>query len=250
MNVKQIKNYLIIAVLIFSGLITLYNTFFGEAEDNSSEQLAAVEQSGSELTDADETSDTNVQSDSSQIELAVVEEVSTEGNSDTNTASTDEEESVAENIDTADSDGLTEETQADETNVTSTEQEETETNKEEETYNQALKSINGYYDVTSVQWLEDQDDYVIESYLKYAADGWYGLVDGQSYGTKAGGRWGNYDDQLPEYDDNNNEITYKEFDVNDKIDGRSRDAERFVVGSDGSVYYTYDHYDSFIKVIE
>ena len=34
----------------------------------------------------------------------------------------------------------------------------------------------------------------------------------------------------------------KEFDVNNRIPGMDRDAERFVVGSDGSIYYTDSHY--------
>lgn len=30
--------------------------------------------------------------------------------------------------------------------------------------------------------------------------------------------------------------------------GMRRDSERFLVGSDGSIYYTPDHYDTFIKI--
>ena len=42
-------------------------------------------------------------------------------------------------------------------------------------------------------------------------------------------------------------ITYKEFDVNNYIDGLGRDSVRFVRGSNGCVY-TQDHYKTFIKI--
>jgi len=53
---------------------------------------------------------------------------------------------------------------------------------------------------------------------------------------------------LPQTDTSNNPITYSKFDVNDKIVGMGRDGERFVVGSNGSIYYTDNHYFSFIKI--
>lgn len=117
-------------------------------------------------------------------------------------------------------------------------------------YEQALEEISGYNDITQVLWLSEVPEEVQASYKRYADDGWQGLVDGQTDGTKAGGTWRNYDDQLPKQTLSGYEVTYKEFDVNNKISGRSRDAERFVTGSDGSVYYTYDHYDSFVRLIE
>lgn len=107
-----------------------------------------------------------------------------------------------------------------------------------------------YPEVTAVVSLDDLDEYVVISYDKYDNDDWNGLVDGQSEGTKAGGTFGNYDEQLPLVDNSNNIITYKEFDVNDKINGQSRDAERFVVGSDDSVYYTDDHYETYVYIVE
>ena len=47
---------------------------------------------------------------------------------------------------------------------------------------------------------------------------------------------------LPTIDNSGNPISYKEFDVNNKIPEVTRDGERFVVGSDGSLYYTDSHY--------
>lgn len=33
-----------------------------------------------------------------------------------------------------------------------------------------------------------------------------------------------------------------------KVEGNGRDAERFITGDDESIYYTKDHYDTFIKL--
>ena len=56
--------------------------------------------------------------------------------------------------------------------------------------------------------------------------------------------------QLPQTDNNGKPITYQEFDVNNKLPGSLRDAERFVRGSDGRTYYTPDHYNTFQEIID
>jgi ribonuclease T1 len=43
-------------------------------------------------------------------------------------------------------------------------------------------------------------------------------------------------------------IAYREWDVNPKERGVNRGAERLITGSDGSAYYTDDHYRTFEKV--
>jgi guanyl-specific ribonuclease Sa len=48
-------------------------------------------------------------------------------------------------------------------------------------------------------------------------------------------------------DADGNPIAYKEYDVNPYQKGVNRGAERVVIGSDGSKYYTNDHYKSFNK---
>ena len=48
---------------------------------------------------------------------------------------------------------------------------------------------------------------------------------------------------------NGRKIDYREFDVNSKISGKPRDRERFVRGSDGRTYYSYDHYETFTEMI-
>ncbi|MBF6172580.1 ribonuclease domain-containing protein [Nocardia blacklockiae] len=69
-----------------------------------------------------------------------------------------------------------------------------------------------------------------------------------SPGTKGGGTWSNREGQLPATDGGGNRIAYREWDVNPKQPGQSRDAERIVTGSDGSAWYTGDHYRSFTRM--
>ncbi|MBF0776541.1 hypothetical protein BVE84_08830 [Streptococcus azizii] len=89
---------------------------------------------------------------------------------------------------------------------------------------------------------------VQDAYKGYSGNNWQGTYKGQSTGTKAGGRFYNDRDYLPNFDNYGNKITYKEYDINSKVVGSGRDAERFIRGSDGSIYYTDEHYKSFIKV--
>ena len=50
---------------------------------------------------------------------------------------------------------------------------------------------------------------------------------------------------LPRVDVDGNPIEYHEWDVNRREPGHNRGKERLVTGSDGSAYYTGDHYQSF-----
>ncbi|WP_228788178.1 guanyl-specific ribonuclease [Nocardia farcinica] len=67
-------------------------------------------------------------------------------------------------------------------------------------------------------------------------------------GTKGGERWMNRDGDLPRADAAGRPITYQEWDVNPKQRNRTRDAERIVTGSDGSAWYTGDHYQTFTRM--
>jgi filamentous hemagglutinin len=85
-------------------------------------------------------------------------------------------------------------------------------------------------------------------YDKYEAAGWKGNVSGQTKRTRAGGIWENNNGELPAIDSAGNAIIYRKFDVNNRRDGANRDTERFIRGSDGSVYYTNDHYTTIFKI--
>ncbi|WP_163275080.1 ribonuclease domain-containing protein [Cellulomonas iranensis] len=52
---------------------------------------------------------------------------------------------------------------------------------------------------------------------------------------------------LPRSTSGRNPITYREWDINPSIKGVGRGPERIVTGSDGSAYYTSDHYHSFTQ---
>ena len=67
-------------------------------------------------------------------------------------------------------------------------------------------------------------------------------------GTNGGTEFRNSQRRLPTTDDAGARISYQEWDVNAKKPGRGRDAERIVTGSDGSAWYTGDHYDTFVLI--
>ncbi len=67
-------------------------------------------------------------------------------------------------------------------------------------------------------------------------------------GTKGGDQWMNRAGTLAKTDSSGKTISYQEWDVNPKKPGQSRDAERIVTGSDGSAYYTGDHYKTFTRM--
>ena len=67
-------------------------------------------------------------------------------------------------------------------------------------------------------------------------------------GYVGGRRFGNFEGLLPKKDASGKRIEYQEWDVNPKIQGKNRGAERLVTGSDGKGYYTSDHYGSFLLV--
>lgn len=58
----------------------------------------------------------------------------------------------------------------------------------------------------------------------------------------------NGEQPLPRTDAAGRPISYREWDVNPKVPGVNRGAERLVTGSDGCAYYTADHYRTFIKI--
>ncbi|GAA4411110.1 hypothetical protein GCM10023187_36480 [Nibrella viscosa] len=67
-------------------------------------------------------------------------------------------------------------------------------------------------------------------------------------GYIGGRRFGNFENHLPRQDVSGRRIEYQEWDVNPKVQGRNRGAERLVTGSDGRAWYTRDHYNSFVEV--
>lgn len=96
-------------------------------------------------------------------------------------------------------------------------------------------------------------DNVRDSYEAYEKHGWKGSRPGQTKGTSAGGDYSN-DGRgggqiLPTETADGEAIIYREFDDNNKV-GIHRDAQRFVVGSDGKVYFSNDHYLTLVEIVE
>lgn len=67
-------------------------------------------------------------------------------------------------------------------------------------------------------------------------------------GYEGGRTFGNFEKRLPQTDRDGKRIKYREWDVNPLRPGVNRGAERMVTGSDGSAYYTADHYETFKKI--
>lgn len=67
-------------------------------------------------------------------------------------------------------------------------------------------------------------------------------------GTRGGDPFNNHSVQLPTRTSGGTPITYQEWDVRDKLPNQNRNQERIVIGSDGSAYYTGDHYDTFVRI--
>ncbi|MFD3595285.1 ribonuclease domain-containing protein [Nocardia sp. NPDC058640] len=75
---------------------------------------------------------------------------------------------------------------------------------------------------------------------------WPGSANAQ--GTKGGEQFMNRGTKLPPKDSAGKAVSYQEWDVNPKQRNRGRDAERIVTGSDGSAWYTGDHYETFTRM--
>jgi ribonuclease T1 len=67
-------------------------------------------------------------------------------------------------------------------------------------------------------------------------------------GFEGGRAFHNAEHALPARDASGQPIAYHEWDVNPKHEGVNRGAERLITGSDGTAWYTADHYRTFRKV--
>lgn len=71
----------------------------------------------------------------------------------------------------------------------------------------------------------------------------YVKVHGEAPEGYVGGRvFQNREHRLPET------TSYNEWDVNPKVNGQNRGAERLITGKDKSAYYTNDHYRTFKRI--
>ncbi len=94
----------------------------------------------------------------------------------------------------------------------------------------------------SIKVTDSIPDYVRSTYqfIKKHSDAPHGYYGGRSFQNR--------EKRLPQRGRNGASIQYREWDVHPRRDGIDRGAERLVTGSDGSAWYTADHYRSFIPV--
>jgi ribonuclease T1 len=77
----------------------------------------------------------------------------------------------------------------------------------------------------------------------------YVKANGQAMDDYVGGReFTNRQNVLPVNNASGQRIRYQEWDVNPKVKGRNRGAERMCTGDDGRSWYTSDHYKSFTEI--
>ena len=111
------------------------------------------------------------------------------------------------------------------------------------------KSYLGRKSAYKVQGVSKLSSNTQEILKKYENHDWKGKPPNIKGELNAGQVYRNKDGILPIYDKQGNIIKYKEYDINPKKpDASGRDAERFVRGTDESVYYTSDHYKTFIRI--
>ncbi len=103
-----------------------------------------------------------------------------------------------------------------------------------------------YNDNTNTQNTENSNNaipakaYTVVAYIKANNSAMDGYVGGRVFTNREG--------NLPRLDAQGNEITYQEWDVNRKVKGQNRGAERICTGSDGRSWYTNDHYSTFTEI--
>lgn len=95
-------------------------------------------------------------------------------------------------------------------------------------------------------WSDAVPPHVLETLALIDTGDWPDAADAP--GTRGGERFGNREGLLPQASGDGSRLDYREWDVNPKGRGMGRDAQRIVTGSDGSAWYTADHYASFTQI--
>ena len=117
----------------------------------------------------------------------------------------------------------------------------------------AINKIRKPYKHYPKKSINDLPQNVQIAFKGYSSNNWMGQYRGQvvnGYSVDAGRHWKNDYLQMPETNNSGQKIKYFEYDVNTRKKGDNRDAERFVVSEDGTVYYTDSHYKTYIEIKE
>ncbi len=105
---------------------------------------------------------------------------------------------------------------------------------------QTESSGNGNADHNNSNTAIPQKVYDVLKYIRTNHHAMEGYVGGRVFSNR--------EKIVPETDANGNPIQYQEWDVNPKIQGQNRGAERILTGSDGRAWYTNDHYQTFTEI--
>lgn len=112
----------------------------------------------------------------------------------------------------------------------------------EQHHNSTLSSSNVDYNISQKIDAKSVPPYVLET-LEYV------LEHKEAPNGYVGGRtFQNRERLLPKTDNNGQKLSYQEWDVHPKEEGKNRGAERLITSSQGEAYYTNDHYRSFTKI--
>ena len=85
-----------------------------------------------------------------------------------------------------------------------------------------------------------QKVYTVLAYIRTRHQAMEGYEGGRIFTNREG--------IVPREDGKGHPVSYQEWDVNPKIRGQNRGAERILTGSDGRAWYTNDHYQSFTEI--
>jgi len=111
--------------------------------------------------------------------------------------------------------------------------------------NKALSGLNLKQLIKNVKNFNQNatQNHNLEKIVKYIK------TNGKALPGYEGGRlFKNRGNLLPKKGINGDIIVYREWDIKPKIPGKNRGAERLVSGSDGKVWYTKDHYKTFVRI--
>lgn len=118
----------------------------------------------------------------------------------------------------------------------------------------AAKDAEKVFQNVSLDDISKKSPEVADAYHGYEENGWQETLEGYPDGAKANAVFENRDDDLPLLDKSGAPNQYKEYYIwtsnTLQESGTYWGGKRFVRDSDGIVYYSDDHYETFVRILE
>lgn len=115
----------------------------------------------------------------------------------------------------------------------------------------AVKDAEKIIPTVSLDDVSKKSPVVSDVYQRLEENGWSEPLEWYPDGAKINATFNNWDEDLPIVDDIGKPITYKEYYILPEGTKKYKWGKlRFVRGSDGIVYYSDDHYESFVRILE